>query len=80
MKNKCQVIADNVTGLMWLCFLKDQVTKVTWFDAFEFNDQVFEGFSNWRIPTIQEYLDLNTSLISQDVFSEGKKFLVLFAT
>ena len=74
MKNKYQVIADNVTGLMWLVFLKDHVTKVSWFDAFQFNDQVFDGLSNWRIPTIQEYLNLTTSLISQDVFSEGKKF------
>jgi len=53
-------ITDHETGLMWkqTDSYQDSSKWMTWFQALEYtqklNDKKFGGYSNWRLPTLEE--------------------------
>lgn len=55
-----QVVIDQTTGLMWQQSGSSQ--QMTWNQAREYiqqlNQQEFAGFSNWRLPTVEELASL----------------------
>jgi formylglycine-generating enzyme required for sulfatase activity len=74
-------VTDRVTGLMWQ--KEGSSEGMTWADAKEYvnklNSAHFGGFSDWRLPTIEELASLIKSMRSKGIyinpiFSEKQQF------
>lgn len=53
------IFADKDTGLMWRQDGKEPTYAVMYEDTLAFcNDSAFEGYNDWRVPTIQELVTL----------------------
>lgn len=59
-KNSSQVVYDHATGLMWQQFGSDGF--MTYRKAMDYirklNDEQFAGYSDWRLPTLEEAMSL----------------------
>ena len=67
------VVIDNNTGLMWMQNPLDKL--FTWDEACEVKHE-FEGFDDWRVPTIEELTGIidykKSDSTCNDVFRFGK--------
>lgn len=81
--NQEKVVVDNATGLMWQqegspdhLFLQD---GKTWLK--DLNKKTYAGFSDWRLPTLEEALsvlepeDERSALFINPVFSKEQKYI-----
>jgi uncharacterized protein DUF1566 len=58
LKVSARVYFDSKTGLMWT--IRDNGTDVTWWQADDHARQLtFGGYTDWRLPTIDELEELN---------------------